>query len=167
MTETRLFVDIHLGFKWQTGDEPVDAGVAEGNRLLMRTLNALEGSLLDADEDRLHERLESKLDLALHWLGQVMYGRNPRPEPRSLHLDLDGVAWEEDSSLAVGHRVHLTLFPSRSLAAPLLLSAEIIEVDGFRVRAKLLDQTEAWRDEWTRWLFRRHRQMIKAVKDSL
>jgi hypothetical protein len=160
----RLAIEIRLAFAWQPLTEALDGHTEQGNRLLLRTLNASESSLLEVHPDRLHERLETKLDLALHWLGSVLYSGTERPAPVNLRLDPEAIAWESASALAIGSPVCLKLYPNAGLMAPLLLAGEIVEHDGGWPRARLLDESEEWQDAWTQWLFRLHRRTIQAAK---
>jgi len=164
MSETRLAVETHLAFTWRPLDQPVETHTLQGNRLLLRTINAAESSLLDAHADRLHERLETKLDLALYWLGRVLYADTERPAARALRLDAEGLSWEHPGAPELGSRVRLLLYAHAGLAAPLELAGELVETDGVWLRARLLDRSEEWQDEWTQWLFRLHRRSLQAAR---
>ncbi|MBK6741490.1 MAG: PilZ domain-containing protein [Hydrogenophilales bacterium] len=165
MSEARLAVESHFAFTWRPLTEALDARTLRGNRLLLRSINATESSVLEAHPDRLHERLETKLDLALHWLGGVLYAGTVLPPARTLRLDAEGLAWEESAAPALGSQVRLTLYPNPGLAAPLELAGEIVEAGGSTwLRARLLDRSEEWQDEWTQWLFRLHRRTIQAAR---
>lgn len=164
MNETRLAVETQLGFAWRPSDQAVEAHTLQGNRLLLRTINAAESSLLDAHSDRLHERLETKLDLALHWLGRVLYADIAQPPVRTLRLDAEGLSWEQPDAPELGSRVRLFVYAHAGLAAPLELAGELVERDGLWLRARLLDRSEEWQDEWTQWLFRLHRRTIQAAR---
>lgn len=163
MSEARLAVETSLPFAWRPLTEPLDAHTARGNRLLLRSINAAESSLLDAHQDRLHERLETKLDLALHWLGRTLFAGVEVPAAHLLRLESEELSWEDaEAPPASGSLVRLILFPNPGLAAPLELAGEIVATEGLRRRARLLDQSEEWQDEWTQWLFRLHRRTIQA-----
>lgn len=164
MSETRLAVETHLAFAWRLLDEAIEAHTLQGNRLLLRTINAAESSLIEPHSDRQHERLETKLDLALHWLGRVLYADRERPPARALRLDVDGLSWEHPGPSELGSRVRLLLYAHAGLAAPLELAGELVESDGVWLRARLLNRSEEWQDEWTQWLFRLHRRSLQAAR---
>lgn len=119
---------------------------------------------MESHPDRLHERLEAKLDLALHWLGQALHDSAPIPEACPVRLDADGLAWRATSPAEADGRFTVILYPSPLLAAPLDLEVMSMSVEDGWLYARMLDTDEEWRDEWTQWLFRLHRRVIQASK---
>ncbi len=164
MNQPRLNVEIVLPHAWRLLDDPVDAFMARGNHLLLHTLNAIESATLEASPDRAHERLEAKLDLALHWLGRVLHAGKSVPEARALRLDGEGMAWIEADAPPSGSRLCVTLYPSTLMAAPLELEMRVEGSDGPWLRARLMDDNEEFVDAWTQWLFRLHRRTIQAAR---
>lgn len=164
MTEPRLNVDTCLAFAWRpcpAGDDaPADL---HGNLLLMRAVNALEGRTAELDGERHDERLETKLDLALHWLARVLHGA-PTAPMTALRLDAQGIAWRAEVSAPAARQARLTLYPSARLDAPLDLPVRLaMDEDGW-LRASLDESDEAFLEQWQQWLFRLHRRGIQVAR---
>ncbi len=173
MSPTDYLVELDLPFRCQAASEENAhaeshwAEVMRGNRLLLRALNSMEMPE-PADMDRHLERLESKLDLALHWLGLSLHGQTPGPALQRLRLYNEGVAWQgHDPGLVAGTTLVLTLHPSPLLAGPLTFAATLTETATPWARAEFLFADEAFQDAWSQWLFRRHRRAIQASRRGL
>lgn len=164
MNQPRLSVEISLPMRWQVLDAPLDTSLAQGNRLLLHTLNAMESSHPDTTSDRLLERIEAKLDLTLHWLARSLHANSPMPASRLLRLDTEGLAWQEESASKRGDWLRTTLYPSSAIQAPLVLAAECVSSQGGWTYARILDLGSEGQEEWTQWIFRMHRRMIQAAK---
>lgn len=164
MNEPRLSVEVSLPMCWQALDAPFDASLAQGNRLLLHTLNAMESSHLEATSDRTMERIEAKLDLTLHWLARSLHAATPMPASRLLRLDPEGLAWREDSPIRIGDRLRITVYPSPSIQAPLELDAKRVSSEGGWVSARVQYLDADGQEEWTQWVFRMHRRMIQAAR---
>lgn len=162
MSEARLSVETCLAFAWRpadNGDSPPDL---HGNLLLLRAVNALEG-MAEPEAERHPERLETKLDLALHWLARVLHGSAALPRT-VLRLDAEGIAWRPEACATPAPKARISLYPSALLDAPLDLPVTLVgEADGW-LRASLDGTDSAFVEQWEQWLFRMHRRGIQATR---
>lgn len=163
MTEASLIVECELPFAWEAGT--ANPALRQGSLLLLKVVNQLEGTPRETEQDRHQERLETKLDLLLHWLGTLLFAAAAPLGPTPLRLDALGVEWpvEEGSAMVAGECIlALELYPA--LAAPVRLAANAAQVrpGWWRAEFELMDEDLA--DQWTQWLFRRHRRAIQTER---
>ncbi|MDN0081476.1 hypothetical protein QU487_01720 [Crenobacter sp. SG2305] len=113
------------------------------------------------NSDPLLLRVEAKLDLALE-LG-LLARHQGHPSQRASRVGLEALAWHAPTSITVGERLLLTLFPNVDSALALLLPV-VVEYSqgdgegGSVVKARLIAPfDDGSRESWERWVFRRHR----------
>lgn len=132
--------------------------------LLLAAVNQLEGGReSDAShaENRRLDRLEAKLDLALHLLARVLEP-NPPAGPKTVHLGAETLAWADETPPAQGLSILISLRPSEQLPLTLELPALAQAPEGSMAEARLQDLPEEFADALTQFIFRRHRQAIRA-----
>ena len=132
--------------------------------LLLAAVNQLEaGRETDATspDNRRLDRLEAKLDLALHLLARVLQPQAPA-KSRAVSLGAETVAWDDDAPPAEGQAIILSLRPSEQLPLTLELPAVALAPENGRARARFQDLPDDLADTLTQFVFRRHRQAIRA-----
>lgn len=132
--------------------------------LLLTALNNMEGmhEMEHAStENRRLERLESKLDLALYLLAKTL-DHGPASEPRLVRLSPDGIEWEDTAPPLEEQRLIVEMRPSDAL--PLSLELPVVAMAPAKnlARARLLSISEPLNDALYQFVFRRHRQAIRA-----
>ena len=132
--------------------------------LLLGALNQME-SAHDLEsgttEGRRLERIEAKLDLALNLLARTLEPGSP-PPPREVLLSPEFVEWEEARAPSGGTSLILELRPSEALPLTLRLPAVASDSPPGRARAHLESLSEALDEALYQFVFRRHRQAIRA-----
>lgn len=166
MTETGFVVECPLAVRWLplTEAAAVNPHRDRGNLLLLRTLNLMAASY-EGEGERVLERIETKLDLMLHWLGLSLHGEPPALLT-AVRLEGHRLTWCPDPLPASGARVVLLLHPHPELAAPLALSGEVEKLESGQVTVQLDAMSEDLADQWTQWLFRLHRRAIHMARDN-
>ena len=132
--------------------------------LLLSALNQMEGvheAETGGAESRRLERLEAKLDLALHLLARVLEP-GPAAEALAVPLSPDGAEWPDAAPPASGAGLVLELRPSDRLALTLKLPAVALEPLPGRARVRFENLPEELGDAWYQFVFRRHRQAIRT-----
>lgn len=131
--------------------------------LLLTAINQMEGGheLESGAENRRLDRLEAKLDLALHLLARALQPTAP-VDSRLVRLGADEVAWEDTRPPADGVPLILELRPSEALPLTLKLPAVALAPMAGMARARLAGLSEALNDALVQFVFRRHRQAIRA-----
>lgn len=132
--------------------------------LLLAAVNQLEaGRETDATspDNRRLDRLEAKLDLALHLLARVLEPQ-AASGARTVRLGAETLAWDDDAPPAAGQPLVLRLRPSDQLPLTLELPAVAQAPERGQARARFLALPEDLADALTQFVFRRHRQAIRA-----
>jgi hypothetical protein len=160
MNDGGFGVETTVPFSWASG--PVSAGTNRAGLLLLKVANLLDGH--EPEPDKGHERLEAKVDLMLHWLGQHLFGDYDELPPTRLRLGADSVEWHEPGASNVPENVILSLVIHSDLPSPLQLPARVSRIDGGAWRALLQFSDEDAADAWNRWLFRLHRRAIQEAR---
>jgi hypothetical protein len=145
-------------------DEHARHSLIQEATLLLNALNQMEGSHeLEAGgaENRRLERLEAKLDLALHLLTRTLEP-GPVAATREVILSPLVVEWNDEQAPAAGTRLVLELRPSEHLPLTLRLPALAREPLPGLARASLENLPQALDDALHQFVFRRHRQAIRA-----
>lgn len=167
MSDARLQIRLHLPFRCTPRPGQADpAPLLLGAHLQLNAINQMEASHSPAERgDPGRDRLEAKLDLMLHWLGQSLFEREGMPGEVTLSLDDEGVEWE-GVGFQPGQDVLVDLHLSALLAAPLRLPAHMAVTADGRQRAVFTGMDEELRDLWSQWLFRQHRRAIHAAREG-
>ena len=132
--------------------------------LLLAALNQMEGTHEmegGGTDNRRMERLEAKLDLALHLLARTLEP-GAAPPIRNVVLSPLAVTWDDTQAPAAGTPLLLELRPSELLPLTLRLPALAEAPQQGQARARLGKLSEALDDALHQFVFRRHRQAIRA-----
>lgn len=166
MTDQGLWCEFRLPLKWRTLDAastPVSA-VEHEALLLLSAINQMEAvheMEASGTEHRRLERLESKLDLVLYLLARTL---EPGPAPALVDMKLspEEIRWQENAPPAEGTSLLLELRASPALPLSLRLPAMAQEPEDGWARASFLGLAEPVADALHQFVFRRHRQAIRA-----
>ncbi len=145
-------------------DEHTRQGLMHEAALLLNALNQMEGAHdLEAGgpENRRLERVEAKLDLALHLLARALEPGQP-PAARTVLLTPQWVEWEDALGPDAGTRVILELRPSEHLPLTLRLPGMAVAAPAGWARVGLENLSEMLDDSLHQFVFRRHRQAIRS-----
>jgi len=156
----------HMPLAWHAASlEPEDrqSQMREAT-LLLSALNQIEGTHeLEAGgpENRRLDRIEAKLDLTLHLLARTLQ-TGDTPPTRSVQLTPSGAQWQDPTPPAAGTTLILEFRPSEALPLSLKLPAIALEPEAGNARVSFEDLSEALAEALYQFVFRRHRQAIRA-----
>lgn len=160
-----LSCDCRMPLAWRQMQASADerAAMLHEATLLLTAINQIEGGHESeaGPENRRLERLEAKLDLALHLLARVLAGDSPG-SPRATRLWAGGLDWEDVAPPGEGTPLLLELRPSPALPLTLRLPARALAPLAGRGRAHFEALPEALADALVQLVFRRHRKAIRA-----
>lgn len=165
MPEGLFFAD-KLPLAWRADDLDTHARLAllREAAFLLNALNQMEGApeadTGDAEHRRL-DRLEAKLDLALYLLARNLEAAQA-VQFREVILAPDRVEWREDQPPAPGSPLILELRLAERLPLTLRLPARACESRPGYALVRLENLPEALDDALHQFVFRRHRQAIRA-----
>lgn len=131
--------------------------------LLLTAINQMESSheLETTVDNRRLDRLEAKLDLALHLLARALEPAEP-PTVHLVKLSAEGAEWEDPTPPEEGKALVLELHPSEALPLALKLPAVALAPKPGIVRVRWTGLSETLNDALVQFVFRRHRQAIRA-----
>lgn len=132
--------------------------------LLLTALNQIEATHeLESSgaENRRLDRIEAKLDLTLHLLARRL-DTEVVPESRIVQLSPDGAQWQDSAPPAQGTMLVVEFRPSEALPLSLKLPAVALEPLSGNARVKFEGLSEALDEALYQFIFRRHRQAIRA-----
>lgn len=132
--------------------------------LLLAAMNQMESSHemeSGTGENRRLDRLEAKLDLALHLLARALEPNSP-PAGQMVRLGAERAEWLDENPPREGIHLVLDLRPSEHLPLTLTLPAVASAPLPGLARVRFSDLSEALTDALTQFVFRRHRQAIRA-----
>jgi len=130
---------------------------------LLAALNQMENSHeleVGGPENRRLERLEAKLDLALHLLARTLEP-GPAAEGRAVTLTPQGAEWMDATPPADSDELILEIRPSEQLPLTLKLPAVAYAPLSGKARVRFENLPEALDDALHQFVFRRHRQAIR------
>ncbi len=161
-----LFCTCSMPLAWSPADLDAQArhGLLREATLLLGAFNQMEGGHeleSPGPENRRLERLEAKLDLALFLLARALEP-GPAPAPHQVTLTPTTLAWNEATAPAAGSSLVLELRPSESLPLTLRLPALAEAAPPGQALARLEALPEDLVDALYQFVFRRHRQEIRA-----
>lgn len=165
-----------LPVAWHRLPEPVDPVVvgsyADRNLRVLQAVDALD-ELPPAekpDENAPHSadlhRLETKVNLLIEMVGQLLAASRPRPAPVAVRFNALGGVWQGVSPYPdLGEQGIFEVHLRDSVAEPLRLVGRIAAVgpDG-RVKARFLPPGEHVADLIEKLAFRRHRRQVAGTR---
>ncbi len=160
-----LLCECRMPLVWRAAapDDDTRQAMMREAALLLTAINQMEGgheTEPGADNRRL-DRLEAKLDLVLYLLARALEASAPC-DARRVRLGAEVVEWEETDAPAEGAALVLELRPSEALPLTLKLPAVALAPMAGLARAGLSGLSQALNDALVQFVFRRHRQAIRA-----
>jgi hypothetical protein len=155
-----------IPFAWRATDPDAPGGevLLRGEAaLLLVAINQLEAGheLESSAADSRLERIEAKLDLALHLLARVL-NTGPAPAVRHVRLTPEGAEWNESTPPPEGTRLILEFHLSEALPLSVKLTAIAIASSPDLARAQFTGLGGDLEDALYQFVFRRHRQAIRS-----
>jgi hypothetical protein len=110
-------------------------------------------------------RLESRLNLVMELVGQLLVRQLALPEPVPLRLFAGGVEWETARPPSPGQPAMIELYVCRRLPRPLWLPATMVGAPrpGWSA-ARFAELGEAVQEQLEMLIFRHHRRQVAAVR---
>lgn len=171
MSDTGIALKVHAATGWRELKEFDANQIAEwmrANVVTLRALAALETVGHDGDHheaaghDNPMAKLEAKVDLVLYLLGELLKSSRPLPAAVDVTLHAQSINWTSGTPPTPHARGIVTLYLSPKLPWPLILPAQIVNVEGQQVRAQLLHLSEDAQEWLDRTLFRYHRRELQT-----
>lgn len=143
------------------------------NEETLRVILSLDEHHVEASDENpefAHEvqRLESKINLILELVSQVLARQLQLPGALPVRLSAHAIDWEAVGAVpAVGSPVLIEIYVCPRYPRPLFLSATVKDSAGGRVRAAFDDLGDAVQDLLEKLIFRHHRRQIAATRRGI
>jgi len=167
---TGLLLEDRLPLHWRVAVTPDAAPQLQlSNEETLRVILSLDEHHVEASDENpefAHEvqRLESKINLILELVSQLLARQLQLPEALPVRLSAHEIEWETATAPAVGSSVLIETYVCPSYPRPLFLPATVIGSSGGRVRAEFDDLGEPVQDLLEKLIFRHHRRLIAASR---
>jgi hypothetical protein len=160
-----------LPLSWRVLDNAVaDATPASPpNTLLFTLLDTLDESLTPkAEADNAGEmlRIEAKLNVIMHLLGQLLHNKEPLPPAVTLRFSNETLAWQVPRPVPIGTSLHVTLYPDPGIPLGMHFTARVCTQQANWMEVDMHGLSEDELAIWSRWVFRQHRRQIALARQD-
>lgn len=177
-----LHYEDSLPLRWQQAIEPsTPAGVLvrnQANEQLLRHLAAIEevrseGSDEDGQVSHDIQRLESKINLLMDMMGQLLTRQMSLPEPAPVRLGADAMQWicPPGAAPSEGMPLLVEVYLNRRYPSPLALGGAVESVrpeagGGVSVTLRYAGLSEGLRSALEKIIFRQHRRLVAQARQA-
>lgn len=165
-----LVLEDRLPLHWHINESPDAASHLQlSNEETLRVILSLDEHHIEASDENpefAHEvqRLETKINLILELVSQVLARQLQLPEALPVRLAAHEIEWETATAPAVGSLLLIEAYVCPRYPRPLLLPATVKDSTGGRVRAVFDDLGAPVQDLLEKLIFRHHRRLIAATR---
>jgi hypothetical protein len=167
---TGLVLEDRLPLHWRLSEAPGGAPPPPlSNEETLRVILSFDEHHVEASDENpefAHEiqRLETKINLILELVSQVLARQLHLPEALPVRLSAHEIEWQTATAPATGSSVLLEIYVCTRYPRPLLLPATVQGFAGGRVRAVFDDLGESVQELLEKLIFRHHRRQIAATR---
>ncbi len=166
-----LVLEDRLPLHWRVAETPGGAPQQQqANEEILRVILSLDEhhhvEASDENPEYAHEiqRLESKINLILELVSQVLARQLQLPEALAVRLSAHEIEWQTAAAPAIGSALLIEAYLCPRYPRPLMLPATVKESSGARVRAVFDDLGVPVQDLLEKLIFRHHRRLIAASR---
>ena len=167
---TGLVLEDRLPLRWRVAEAPSVAPPLQlSNEETLRVILSLDEHHVEASDENpefAHEvqRLETKINLILELVSQVLARQLQLPESLPVRLSAQEIEWETATAPAVGSAVLIEAYVCPRYPRPLFLPATVKDSSSGRVRAVFDELGAPVQDLLEKLIFRHHRRLIAAAR---
>lgn len=175
-----LIYEDSLPLRWREADEQAMVlerlNLRENNEATLRFLAALDehpNENVDESEPRSQDlvRMETKLNLLLGLVGQLVAAHCPLPPLRTIKLNPNGIEWICDKALRPGECGLVEIYLSTYCPQPLVFPGKVNHIEttkaGYRINVQFVELCEATRERLEKLIFRHHRRSVAIARRRL
>ncbi|HJW82357.1 MAG TPA: PilZ domain-containing protein [Acidiferrobacterales bacterium] len=165
-----LVLEDRLPLRWHVSATPDDSPHQQlSNEETLRVILSLDEHHVEASDENpefAHEvqRLETKINLILELVSQVLARQLQLPEALAVRLSAHEIEWEAATAPVIGSAVLVEAYVCPRYPRPLILPATVQGFAGGRVRAVFDDLGESVQELLEKLIFRHHRRQIAATR---
>jgi len=167
---TALVLEDRLPLHWRLPEMSGATSYQQlSNEETLRVILSLDDYHVDVSDENpefAHEvqRLETKINLILELVSQVLARQLQLPEALPVRLSAHEIEWETVTTPAIGSTVLIEAYVCPRYPRPLFLPATVKDSVGGRVRAVFEDLGEPVQELIEKLIFRHHRRQIAATR---
>jgi len=169
-TEQGISVELQIAFDWQEIDNDslcqLNSTKNINTFLLLDSLQ--EHSVLQPEEvgksSQEIERLETKLNILLQLVNQLIESSRPLPQQHKVTLSARGLSWRGTAVPTPGKLIQLNIYLDPDFAQPVRFCAKIGESNNGEARAIFINLVEQEVELLSKWIFRIHRRSIALAR---
>ena len=167
-----LVLEDRLPLRWRVVETPgVVPSLQLSNEETLRVILSLDEHHVEASDENpefAHEiqRLETKINLILELVSQVLARQLQLPEALPVRLSAHEIEWETATLPAMGSPVLIEIYVCPRYPRPLMLPATVQGFAGRQARAVFDDLGEPAQELLEKLIFRHHRRQIAATRRS-
>ena len=113
-------------------------------------------------------RVETKLNLVLGLLGQLMTVHFPLPPSKSVKLNPVGIEWMAEETPHPGEYGLVDIYLNARCPRPLVLPGKVVHIEAdqgiYRIVVKFLEMNESIQERLEKLIFRHHRRRVAMVR---
>jgi hypothetical protein len=165
-----LVLEDRLPLSWHVNESPDAAAHLQlSNEETLRVILSLDEHHAEASDENpefVHEvqRLETKINLILELVSQILASQLQLPKVQAVRLSAQEIEWAADNAPTTGSHVLIEAYVCPRYPRPLFLPATVKESGGGRARALLDDLGAPVQDLLEKLIFRHHRRLIAATR---
>jgi hypothetical protein len=166
-----------LPLRWCRADPDALAAEAlrhhDNNEEVLRFIDALEEYPVETGEERQPAaqemlRLETKLNLLLGLMGQLLAVHFPLPPSRPLRLNPSGIEWTAETGPDAGETGTIEIYLNGRCPRALIFAGQVEKVEagaeGHRYTVRFTALGEPVRDRLEKIIFRHHRRSVALAR---
>jgi hypothetical protein len=162
-----ILLERSLPLIWTNQAAGLPSPTAVHNQIVFDLLDSLEEPTYHkADTENASElaRIETKLNIIMRLLGQLLDSRQAPMPVVSVRFTSDTLAWQVEQPLPTGSLLQVSLYPDDRISLAINFEARVLVVkDGWmEVDMHGLDENEI--AKWSRWVFRQHRRQVAQTR---
>lgn len=169
-TEQGISVELNIAFDWQEIDNDsicqFNSAKNINTFLLLDSLQEHSKSQTDesAKSSQEIERIESKLNLLLQLVNQLIERSQLLQQPRKVKLSVHGLCWDDATTPEQGKLVRMSIYLDPDFAQPVRFCARIDQGKGGKIKATFVNLDEREEELLSKWIFRIHRRSIALAR---
>lgn len=142
---------------------------SQHNQLVLSLLDNLEDTTVRNPEQESNPewlRIETKLNVIMQLLGQLLQARQPLPPPLALRFTSDTLAWQVEQAPPAGTLIAVAIYPDPELPMAIQFLARVVNYDAPWLEVDMHGLSEDQMAMWSRWIFRQHRRQVARTRTA-
>ena len=173
----RLVIEPCIGLAWQSLTKSINTKALNKNNILTLSLIDVLEEQHTSQSDLTHsvstsssefKNIDSKLNLLLHLVAQLLGHEQNQPEPVKVKLSVQDIEWLSETQLEQGQELLLDLYLDNEYQHALRLIVQVQKIEMvkniYRVQAIFTQLDDMLKEQLEKWIFRYHRRDVAQAR---